>query len=256
MTASSAVADEEFSQLLAEVDGDETIVGVVLGGSRGKGALVEPVSDYDVYLLVDRDADVGRCERRYGRSRGGPLEVAVLSVDGFRAHGAIGSETEWDRYTFAHVGAVVDKRGGEISRLVREKQQLTPAEGGDLARRSLDAYVNAYYRSAKNRRLGLDLESRLDAAESMPYLLTALFALHQRVRPYNKWLVWELREHPLGDAPWAADELLPRVDGIVKTGELREQQLLFRRAEQLARERGYGDVIDGWEPDVAWLRGE
>jgi hypothetical protein len=34
------------------------------------------------------------------------------------------------------------------------------------------------------------------------------------------------------------------------------QQALFRDAERLAREHGFGEVIDGWEPDVAWLRGE
>jgi hypothetical protein len=31
---------------------------------------------------------------------------------------------------------------------------------------------------------------------------------------------------------------------------------LFADVEQLARAHGHGDVIDGWEPDVAWLRGE
>ena len=29
----------------------------------------------------------------------------------------------------------------------------------------------------------------------------------------------------------------------------------FRRMESVARRRGYGTVVDGWEPDVAWLRG-
>ena len=35
----------------------------------------------------------------------------------------------------------------------------------------------------------------------------------------------------------------------------RDQQALFRGTEGLARIRGLGATIDGWEPDVAWLRG-
>ncbi len=248
-------SDEEFARLLAEVELDETVVGVVVGGSRGKRALVRPDSDYDVYLIVARESDVETCRRRYARPRGEKLEIAVLSVDGFRAHGAVGSETEWNRYTFAHVGALVDKRDGEIVRLVEEKGRLAPGEAAELGARSLDAYINAYYRSAKNHRLGLGLESHLDAGESVAHLLTALFALHHRVRPYNKWLAWELEQHPLADNEWSADELLPRVAAISSTGDLRKQQAVFHAVERLARERGYGHVIDGWEPDVAWLRG-
>jgi len=45
------------------------------------------------------------------------------------------------------------------------------------------------------------------------------------------------------------------LERIGRTGELAEQQALFRDAEALAREHGCGATIDGWEPDVAWLRG-
>jgi len=69
------------------------------------------------------------------------------------------------------------------------------------------------------------------------------------VRPYNKWLCWELEQHPL---TWND---LPRLERIVATGGLADQQALFRDAEALARKRGLGAVIDGWEPDVARLRG-
>jgi hypothetical protein len=31
---------------------------------------------------------------------------------------------------------------------------------------------------------------------------------------------------------------------------------LLARAERLARDAGLAAVIDGWEPDLAWLRGE
>ena len=44
-------------------------------------------------------------------------------------------------------------------------------------------------------------------------------------------------------------------DVIVVVHEPRAQQALFRESEMLAREHGHGATIDGWEPDVAWLRG-
>lgn len=99
------------------------------------------------------------------------------------------------------------------------------------------------------------IEAHLDAAESLSPFLTALFAIHGRVRPFNKFLRWELEEYPLGAETWSAKELLPRLEAITASGALDEQQALFRDVEQLAREHGLGSVIDGWEPDVAWLRG-
>ena len=77
-----------------------------------------------------------------------------------------------------------------------------------------------------------------------------MFAVHGRLRPFNKWLAWELEKHPL---TWSD---LPRLERIARTGDLAEQQALFRDAESLAREHNLGSVIDSWEPDVSWLRGD
>jgi hypothetical protein len=48
---------------------------------------------------------------------------------------------------------------------------------------------------------------------------------------------------------------LERLERIARTGALDDQQALFREAEALARAHGHSATIDGWEPDVAWLRG-
>jgi hypothetical protein len=77
-----------------------------------------------------------------------------------------------------------------------------------------------------------------------------VFNVHGRVRPYNKWLEWELAEHPL---PVAVDLALLR--RIATTGDIPAQQELFRWSESLAREAGLDTVVDGWEPDLDWLRG-
>jgi hypothetical protein len=78
-----------------------------------------------------------------------------------------------------------------------------------------------------------------------------LDALLGRLRPYNKWLAWELEHHPLPGSTLP----LGRIARIARTGDLAEQAALFRDAETLARKHGLGAVIDGWEPDVATLRG-
>ena len=57
--------------------------------------------------------------------------------------------------------------------------------------------MNMLYRSLKNARVGLELASLLDAQESIPWFLEFVFTVHGRLRPYNKWLEWELEQHPL-----------------------------------------------------------
>jgi hypothetical protein len=118
----------------------------------------------------------------------------------------------------------------------------------------VDTYINAYYRSYKNARRGWGIAAQLDAAESIAPFLEFVFAVRGRVRPFNKFLEWELREHPLGD-PWSPESLPRRLARIAATGDLAEQAALFRDAEEEARRRGLSDVVDGWEPDVAPLRG-
>jgi len=64
------------------------------------------------------------------------------------------------------------------------------------ARARLDAYVNSYYRTLENARDGNRSAAGLDAAESFSNLLEFVFAAERRVRPYNKYLEWELGTHP------------------------------------------------------------
>ena len=186
---------------------------------------------------------------------GSPVEVFVLSQPAFERTGLPGSGSEWDRYSYVRCELVLDKLDGAIARLVAEKARLAPEESRALAAAALDDYVNSYYRSARNRQNALELESRLDAAESVPPLLTFLFALHGRVRPFNKFLGWELALEPLDGEEWSVERLLPRLQRILGSGDLGEQQALFRDVEPLARAQGHGAVVDGWEPDVRWLRG-
>jgi hypothetical protein len=155
---------------------------------------------------------------------------------------------QWNRYSLAWVEPQLDKTG-EVAAALRDATTVDPAAAAE----PLDGYVNMLYRSLKNARVGLGLASLLDAQESIPWFLEFLFTVHGRLRPYNKWLEWELEQHPL---PASNSPLVGRIERIARTGDVAEQQSLFRDAEALARAHGLGAVIDGWEPDVAWLRGD
>lgn len=233
---------------------DDRVVGLVLTGSRGRGLFVRPDSDWDVRLVV-RDERLAECEARYDTPHGSALDVAVLSLSGFEQAGALGSESEWDRYSYSHAEVVLDKLDGRIAMLVAEKSALPHGAASKIAGAALDGYINAYFRSAKNARAGLLVEAHLDAAESITPFLTALFAMHERVRPFNKFLRWELDTFPLEGDLWTADSLLPRLERIAADGAIGEQQSLFRDIEAFARERGLGHVVDGWDSDFAFLRG-
>jgi predicted nucleotidyltransferase len=243
-------AEDAYRELRALARADPNVVGLFLGGSRGKG-LATPASDFDVYIIVGKR--VGEYRRKFPFRHGEDPEISVFSLAEFRRHAAIGSESEWNRYTFAHVVPELD-RTGEIQELLDEKASLPRDEAQRIAADALDAYINQYYRSAKNVRDGDLLAGRLDALESVPYALTALFALNERVRPYNKYLRWELEQYPLPGDEWSATRLLPLLEGVAE-GDVTAQRLLFRQIEALARDRGHGAVIDGWAADLVLLRG-
>lgn len=219
--------------LLAEARDDENVVGVVLFGSRGKGAFVTERSDWDVFVVVREH----RGERPF--THGAVLETVEVTLDELR------NQPAWNRYSLAWLEPQLDK-SGEVAAAMADAIRVDPAGAGE----PLDGYVNSYYRSVKNARVGLELASLLDAQESIPWFLEFVFAVHGRLRPFNKWLAWDLESHPL---PWSD---LPRLERIARTGDLAEQQALFRDAESLAREHDLGSVIDSWEPDVAWLRSD
>lgn len=248
-----SAAETEFARLLDAAAADARVVGLVLGGSRGKDpAYITALSDYDAYVVVLDEATREDFAERFPTRHGDPVEVIVATLDSYRAHALPGSGSEWNAYTFAHVAPVIDRLDGEIERITRQKGERDPDSS---APELLDGYINFYYRARKSHRDGLLTEARLDAAESVPWFLDFLFAAFGRVRPYNKWLPWELRTHPLPE-PWSEDRVLRAVEKILRSADLDAQQSLFVDAALLARSHGWGEVIDGWEPDVPWLRGE
>ena len=159
-----------YVELLARAADDPNVLGVVLFGSRGFGAYVTERSDFDVYVVVDRDPEPWRTEH------GSPVEIWPMSLVEFRGHALPGSTDTWNRPTFLGASVVVDKLDGEIGRIVRRKVHLGRDEAHALAAAALDDYLNSLYRSLRNLGAGRDVEARLDALESLAPMLTTVRA--------------------------------------------------------------------------------
>lgn len=220
--------------LLARARDDDNVAGVAVFGSRAYGLHLHERSDWDVLVAVCELTD------DYASERGDDIEIAQLSL------ARVADPPDWFRPALLHSDVRLDKNG-ELADALRSATTVEPATAGE----PLDGYMNMYYRSAKNTRAGLQLASLLDAQESIPWYLQFMFNVNGRVRPYNKWLEWELEHHPLPSNSLQ----LGRIERIARAGGLEEQAAQFRDAEALARAEGLGAVIDGWEPDVPLLRG-
>jgi hypothetical protein len=229
-----------FEDLLGVARSREEVVGLYVFGSRGREFMVDERSDWDVCVVLADRAAREEFDREFPYAHGAPVEIVTATLDGIR-----GEPSEHGRYAAAHADVVLDKTGGELTLVVAEQEFLPSGTRDAVVREALDDYINQTYRS-------LRYGTRLDAVEAIPYALRTIYALQNRVRPYNKYLEWELRHHPLEG--WTADDLLPLLDRVV-TGEQNAQHELFNLVEGPARDAGFGDVVDGWEPDVEWLRG-
>jgi hypothetical protein len=229
-----------FDDLLQIAAARDDVVGLYVFGSRGRDFMVDERSDWDVCVVLADPAAREAFDREYPSAHGARVEIATATLDALR-----NNTSEHARYASAHADVVLDKTGGKLARVVEEQESLPSGTRESVVREALDGYTNQTYRS-------LRYGTRLDAVEAIPYALRTIFALAGRIRPYNKYLEWELRHHPLDG--WSADELLPLLDRVL-AGEPDAQRELFKLIETAAREQGFGDVVDGWEPDVEWLRG-
>ncbi|MEJ7566964.1 MAG: hypothetical protein WKF41_01745 [Gaiellaceae bacterium] len=120
------MAAEEYERLVERGRQDEDVLGLVLTGSRGRGAFVHEGSDWDVRLIV-RDENAEATNERFFTPRGSRVEVAVFPLAAFERAGGIGTPNEWDRYSYVHAQVVLDKLDGRIAEFAAEKSVLPPS---------------------------------------------------------------------------------------------------------------------------------
>ncbi len=230
------------------------LLGLVLSGSAARGMATDR-SDLDVYVVLADDVAGLRFV-----TRSAAVDELPVSLSELEAVPAFGTQGWWFRWSFAWAPTLLDRTAGRIPAAVRRQATLTPEEVQAVLvdHDRLDGWINYAYRALKADRDDRPLERRLDAAESMPWLLDVIFALSGRVRPYDKYLPWELREHPLRN--WPADVLIPLLERTLN-GDPAAIRDTFARIDVCcaAYEAARGDhrtreIIDAWGEDLALFR--
>ena len=238
--------EKKYELVLEESKNNKDILGLFLGGSRGKSnEFLTKDSDMDVYVILSDSAPSELKEKlkAYGSSW---FEIRVLTLSEFTKYAEFGSDKDWDRYNFSHNKAIIDKTG-EIQKIMDEKGLLPESVREELIKESIDAYLNQVYRSAKYWRDGKNLSAYIDATESLPFLMTALYALENRLKPYNKYFEWELKNHPLKLLPWGVDEFISDYKHILETGDIKTQEKILKDVKKLFIENGFKNIFSDWK---------
>ena len=159
---------------------DPTILGLVLSGSAARGMATER-SDVDV--LVVRAEPTDRETRRSDA-----IDEIPDSLTELEDVSPYGSAGWWGRWSYAYAEVLRDDTGGRITAAVRRLATVDAAEQRAILvdHSRLDGWVNFAYRALKSHRDGRPLEARLDAVESVPWLLDVVFTLAGRVRPVQQ----------------------------------------------------------------------
>ncbi|WP_328707319.1 hypothetical protein [Streptomyces mexicanus] len=173
--------EETLEAFLTQARVDPRVVGLILSGSQVHEGMPTIHSDYDVHVIVGDDGTDLLKELEGFRSS--HLDLAVMPLADFRFCGLPGHPLSWMRYAYVHARVVLDRLDGKIADILDSKRTLAPEEAHSHVDTFLDAYINSVYRSLKSSRDGRDAEAHLDAAESIPYVLEVLFALHQQQVP-------------------------------------------------------------------------
>jgi hypothetical protein len=225
---------------------DPTILGLVLSGSAARGMATER-SDVDVFVVRDDAVAREKCQS----AAIDEIPISMADLERVDLHGT----GDWYfRWSFAYAQVLRDEGGGRVTEAVRRQATVDDAEQrwALIDQDRLDGYVNFAYRALKSHRDGRHLETRLDAAESLDWLLHVVFTLAGRLRPYNKYLPWELREHPLAVPEWSAEAFLPEIERML-AGDAAAIRRTFALVDREVRAwdathatTACGDIIDSW----------
>jgi hypothetical protein len=225
-------------------------LGMVLSGSAGR-AMATDRSDLDAFVVLSDDAAAGR-----STVHSPEVDEIPWSLSDLGTVGAFGTEAWWYRWSCAWAPVLLDRTDGALADAVRRQATLTPGEADAVLidHDRLDGWINFAYRALKSDRDARPSEARLDAAESVPWLLDVVFATAGRVRPYNKYLPWELQVHPVDG--WPADELIGLV-GRCLDGDVTALREVFPRVRAACAaydaRRGHTrttDMIGGWGDEL------
>jgi hypothetical protein len=243
---------EMFQRILEDARTDPQVLGLFVGGSRAKG-FDHKSSDYDICLII-ADGAPQAAHERYLALNSAEIDLWIYPFSQFRDESAWDGPEFWDRYSYDHVSTLIDKCDGQIQALIDQRGRIPTEQRDAWLRGRLGGYINSVYRSLKCLRKGNQLGARLEATESITYLLDVLFGYEMRHRPFHGYLERELQKYPLASLPISADELLAKIDLISSSADRAAQQELLAMVDNLLRPAGFGDVFDDWGDNYPWMR--
>lgn len=239
----------DFEEILKEAKEQDGIVGLILVGSRGKGFENE-YSDYDL-VMVAKNEMINVLSEEYKKRDLVNVDLAVQSLSNFKKYADWDGPETWDRYNYAHCKVLVDKTGS-LPQLIEEKGYIPADKLNQFIDFWIDGYVNGVFRSIKCIRNNNTFGAHLEAVNSILDLLTLVFGLNGRHRPFLGYVQKELEIYPLQNLPWSPNEFVQKIERVLATADLKTQQELLAGIEKMGRENGHGHMFDGWEGKDKW----
>ena len=239
----------DYKKILKESQENEDIVGLILVGSRGKGFDNE-YSDYDMIMIVKDDVWKTIYDKYEPLSLDN-VDLNIYSQTDFNKYAGWESADAWDRYDYAHTKILVNKTE-DLQKILDKKGTIPKEKQKEFIESWIDGYVNGVYRSVKCIRNNNLLGAHLEAVNSMLDILTLVFGMNGRHRPFLGYIEKEMRVRPLERLPWSPDEFFKKLKKVLETADLETQQELLKGIEKMSREMNYGYMFDGWEGKDKW----
>lgn len=240
---------EEFDDAVKSLQAVPAVIGVALTGSQAREGMATEHSDADLIVFTE-DSFTGTLPNPAG------FDIAVYRQTA-AATPRLPAEDfdEWyNRSAFLHAVTLFERVPGNVANWIAAQSTFTASDALQVAAYHLDGYLNLAIRALKSLRDGRQFSARLDSSEALGWALTTAFALERRVRPFNKYLEWELQRYPLTSPQLQAGTLLPIIDAVAQ-GDVARQRDLFPLLAPVAEEHNLTEILNGWGDDLAIIAG-
>lgn len=241
-----------YDEFVSHIQSQKFVLGLIIAGSHAKG-LQNKDSDLDLYIVVEENLDntiVDQLKDDITNTKYSNLHIdvtnnAIQTLNDFSTYANVGSKYEWDRYNLVHTKTVFDKTNGKLQELLTAKAKLHDHEAKTVINNYLGAYINLSYRSLKSAENNMINESILDAGESVEYMLSCLFALESRVKPFNKYLRWDLSNQKLNYENQLNIDLYELIITYAKAEPSAHKQI-FQMIKDKATMSGFNSAYSAW----------
>jgi hypothetical protein len=235
---------QRVSEAIKLLESNSDVLGVALTGSQARAGMATELSDTDLIVFATDDSELNLPNLAgvdLAIYRATSATNPVLPSDDFDAW--------YNRAAFLHARAVSEREPGRVDAWIVGQSTLTESESAHVVAHHLDGYLNLAIRALKSQRDNRTCAAALDSVEAISWGLTTIFALERRVRPFNKYLWWELENYPFAAYELQAEPLLSVVRSVVEGEVLKHRDLLAQIAPVVER-AGFATILSDWGDDM------